>query len=59
MTKTGNGRYLIAPSLIKTVANILPFEIGSPYDNQLMIHNGIAFIAENIDRLDDIEKRKR
>lgn len=56
VTKTGNGRYLIAPSLIKVIANFFPFEIGSSFDNQLMVHNGIAFITGNIDRLDDIEK---
>ncbi len=56
VTKTGNGRYIIAPSLSKIVANMLPFEIGSAFDNQLMLHNGIAFIAGNIDRLDNIEK---
>lgn len=56
VTKTGNGRYLIAPSLYKMFAKILPFEmqIGSPFDNQLMLHDGIAFITGNIDRLDNI-----
>jgi len=56
VTKIGNDRYLIAPSLHKMVANILPFEMGDAFDNQLMIHDGIAFIAGNISRLDDIEK---
>ncbi|GEM_PF-2833024 len=58
VTKTGNGRYIIAPSLNKMVANILPFDmdIGSAFDNQLMLQDGIAFIAGNIARLDDIEK---
>ena len=58
VTKTGNGRYLIAPSLNKMVANILPLEIGDAFDNQLMIHDGIAFISGNISRLDAIEERK-
>ncbi len=55
VTKTGNGRYLIAPGLHKMVTSLLPIELGSPFDNQLMLHNGIAFIAGNIDRLDKIE----
>ena len=55
VTKTGNGRYIIAPSLHKMVANILPIELGSAFDNQLMLHNGIAFISGSIDRLDKIE----
>lgn len=55
VTKTGNGRYIIAPSLHKMVTNILPIELGSPFDNQLMLHNGIAFISGNIDRLDKVE----
>ena len=56
VTKTGQGRYIIAPSLNKMVTSILPLEMGSPFDNQLMIHDGIAFISGNISRLDDIEK---
>jgi len=56
VTKTGNGRYNIAPSLNKMLGNILPFELdlGSAFDNQLMIQDGVAFIAGNIDRLDNI-----
>ncbi|MFK7980852.1 MAG: DUF4836 family protein [Saprospiraceae bacterium] len=56
VTKTGNGRYNIAPSLNKMLGSILPFEmdLGSAFDNQLMIKDGIAFIAGNIDRLDNI-----
>lgn len=55
VTQTGNGRYLLAPTLPKMLAGILPLEIGSPYDNQLMIHDGIAFISGNMDRLDAID----
>ena len=56
VTKTGNGRYILAPSLHKMVTNFLPIDLGSPFDNQLMLHNGIAFISGNVARLDDIEK---
>lgn len=60
VTKTGNGRYIIAPSLNKMLTNILPFDmdIGSAFDNQLMLHDGIAFISGNIARLDKIEQGK-
>ncbi len=55
VTKTGNGRYLLAPTLPKMLASILPLEVGDVFDNQLMIHDGIAFISGNMTRLDAIE----
>jgi len=55
VTKTGNGRYLLAPTLPKMLASILPLEVGSAFDNQLMIHDGIAFISGNTARLDAID----
>jgi len=56
VTKTGNGRYLLAPTLPKMLASILPLEVGDIFDNQLMIHDGIAFISGNRTRLDAIDK---
>lgn len=55
VTQTGNGRYLLSPTLPKMLASILPLEIGSPFDNQLLIKDGIAFISGNTSRLDAID----
>ena len=55
VTYIGNDRYLLAPTLPKMLASILPIEIGSAFDNQLMIHDGMAFISVNTDRLEAID----
>ncbi len=55
VSQTGNGRYLLAPTLPKMLASILPLEVGSAFDNQLMIQDGIAFISGNTTRLDAID----
>jgi len=55
VTQTAKGRYLIAPSFNKMLSTVVPFDLGSEFDNQLMISDNIAFIAGNIDRLDAIE----
>lgn len=55
VTETAKGRYLIAPSFNKLLSSIVPFDLGSAFDNQLMITDDIAFLSGNIDRLDAIE----
>ncbi|MEM6317006.1 MAG: DUF4836 family protein [Bacteroidota bacterium] len=55
VTKTGKGRYLINPNFSNAISNIVPFDIGTSFDNQLIIKEDIAFISGNISRLDAIE----
>lgn len=55
VTQTGKGRYLIAPNFNRILSSVVPFDLGSAFDNQLMITDNIAFISGNIDRLDAIE----
>ncbi|MEM1123906.1 MAG: DUF4836 family protein [Bacteroidota bacterium] len=55
VTKTGRGRYLVSPSLNKMLSSFLPMDLGSEFDNQLIIHEDIAFLSGNINRLDAIE----
>ena len=55
VTRTAKGRYTFAPSLHNFLSDNLPIDIGSSFDNQMLLIDGMAFISGNIDRLDAIE----